>query len=427
MTKDKITFNKLLYILLLVFLAFVPKINLISFSMTTAGVRIDDFIVLILFLMFLMSIFTKRSIKIESEKFKKTRKFIIIYLAVCLISVIVGSIAKTINPFSGIIYFCRKIEYFLFIYFGYDFYKSEEDKDFLTKFILVSIIFHFVVAILQYFGFIGAFISGSFEANISRSRIASIFNGPYEFAGYLLLLIPFISCNIKNNAIKIVSFIIIFVCIYLSQSRTSLIVFFVILLLQYIAKNNSKNFKKIFIYAFLSITSIFIITNIGDIIEYLPRFETLNLNKMILETKRAWMYKDFNSLYGHLSQEGDMSFNIRISKNMSFIDGVIKHPIFGMGLSVVKIAADCNYIRIAAESGILGLVAFLALISCIYIEFKRGKLSLEQTIKFQLITLILSAIFIDIFEASKVITFFYFILGASFKQEKLEGSKDDEN
>lgn len=419
--------NKLLYIVLLVFLAFIPKINLISFSMTTAGIRIDDFIVLFLFLMYVLSIFTKRSIKIELEKFKKIRKYIIIYLVICLISVVVGSIANTINPFTGIIYFGRKIEYFLFIYFGYDFYKSDEDKDFLTKFVIVSIIYHLVVALLQYFGFIGAFISGSFESNISKSRIASIFNGPYEFAGYLLLLIPFISCNVKNKLLKIVSYLIIFLCIYLSQSRTSLVVFFVVLLLQYIAKNNSKNIKKIFIYAFLSIASIFVMTNIGNIIEYLPRFETLNINKMILETKRAWMYKDFNSLYGHLGSEGDMSFNIRISKNMAFIDGIIKHPIFGMGLSVVKIAADCNYIRIAAESGILGLVAFLTLISCIYIQFKRGKLPLQQTVKYQLITLILSAIFIDIFEASKVITFFYFILGASLKQEKLEETKDGTN
>ena len=84
--------------------------------------------------------------------------------------------------------------------------------------------------------------------------------------------------------------------------------------------------------------------------------------------------------------------------------------------AVVSIA-DGNYVRVITESGIIGFALWLALQIIIIIHMDKNN-KLNTTVRFGMYSLLLGAIFIDVFEASKVMMAFYFILGMAYKENK---------
>ena len=95
-----------------------------------------------------------------------------------------------------------------------------------------------------------------------------------------------------------------------------------------------------------------------------------------------------------------------------------KNPILGTGYSSLGIATDNDVLRSLGEVGLMGTLAFILLLIAIakriwflfknsekYIKyFSAGVLSL-------MLTFILNSLFIDVFEASKVASLFWMILG----------------
>ena len=114
-----------------------------------------------------------------------------------------------------------------------------------------------------------------------------------------------------------------------------------------------------------------------------------------------------------------MSYAIRINKWMALIDGTLRNPIFGLGASITKEAADGNYIRILAETGIVGLICWLLLVRKIIKNSKNYNDSINLIIKYGMYMLVLTAILIDIFESSKIMMFYWFILGCAYSNNKL--------
>ena len=148
----------------------------------------------------------------------------------------------------------------------------------------------------------------------------------------------------------------------------------------------------------------------------------------------AWEHKDFERFkeegyYIINTDNTDMSFLIRINKCMALIDGTLKYPIFGLGLSVTKEACDENYVRIFAESGILGIITWMSVIITVYKSTKQNKDEFNTLVKYGVIILLLEAIFIDIFEASKIMMFYWFVVGCAYasNDKKQCNEEDKEN
>lgn len=430
----------ILYIIILLVILFLPKINIINITGTYIGIRIEDFLVALFVILYVLK--NKKDIfKIDNKSLKNTVVHFAFYILLCIISTISGIVNKNIKIIFGLLYLLRKIEYFLFIFMGYDFLKNNKNEKILFKLLDYSVIIHFVIILLQNIGIIGGILDGNYVAT-KGGRLFSTFNGPYELSTYMTLLLPLYYKNIMNskNDIKqiiksIILVLLIISSVYMSQSRTSLIIAIALLLFipvfekKQVITNLVKNNKIKLVV--LCIITIILIVAICNLLSNVSRFKTIDISLMIKTLKLSWENKSFDrytkdGVYIISTEDTDPSFSIRINKWMSLIDGTMQHPILGLGLSVTKEACDGNYIRILAESGIIGLLAWLGLCISILKSTREKQNSLCYLANYGMLVLLMTAIFIDIFEASKIMMLYWFIMGCAYASDKLKIEKSEE-
>ena len=116
----------------------------------------------------------------------------------------------------------------------------------------------------------------------------------------------------------------------------------------------------------------------------------------------------------------DLSFTTRFQGEWPKAIAAFKRNILlGSGYASVTLAVDNNYLRILGESGLLGLMSFLSifLIAGLYIQKILPKVDDPVTRNFVLgfvagtFGLMLNAIFIDVFEASKIAFTYWLLMG----------------
>ena len=108
---------------------------------------------------------------------------------------------------------------------------------------------------------------------------------------------------------------------------------------------------------------------------------------------------------------GDVSFKVRITKWMSLIEGWMRRPIFGMGASIAREAVDGNYVRLLVESGLAGLISWIVFMVIIIRNLDKSKKRSCVMVLLSTITIAVSAILIDVFAASKIMMFYYILVG----------------
>lgn len=104
-----------------------------------------------------------------------------------------------------------------------------------------------------------------------------------------------------------------------------------------------------------------------------------------------------------------------------------KNPLLGTGYSSLGLATDNDFLRSLGEVGLLGTIAFIL----IFIEIiKRLMVSFKSSDRFLkfltagvlslMVAFILNGLFIDVFEASKIASLFWMILGINLAAGKLK-------
>lgn len=428
---------KNLIAILMIIVAIFPKVDIINIHGMSTGIRLEDFLIAIL--MILIIIFYKK-LNFKNNHLKKISNYFLLYFIICIGSTVLGSCLGYVKIIKGLLFVLRKFEYFIFIYFGYIYYKNNKDDKNISIFINFTVIFHLIICLLQYFGLVGSFHGGVYLGELHQGRLTSTFNGSYELSAYLIIMAIYYLYNLlftkKNKIIDIIFLILIFICIYISKSRTSLVCFVIIIIMMLIKKYN-KNFKKMFnvviIIIIISMVGVFGTFKLNLLDK--TRFSMINISGYKDTIECAWNNKNF-SLYLKTgtwfgSQKcvnvgTDDSFNLRFNHWAQLFDGLKEQPLLGLGASVTTEAADGNYIRILAESGILGLIAWISLI--VYIIFSLcNDNSLNIITKFTLYSLLLGALFIDVFEASKLMMIFWFMLGITLKNNEVGYDKKCNN
>lgn len=409
----------LLYLLLIIITVF-PKVTIISVSNNATGIRIEDLLLLICALFLFLSKYKAKK-NIQNIDFRKVKKVFFIYLFACIISTLYGISKVYITPVTSLLFIIRRLEYFLLFYFGYYYGFKYFKKE--NKYFNYIVLLHFMICVLQLMGLIGSFNHGEMLSALTQGRVSSTFNGAYEMSAFLLIILPYYIYNLffKKNVAKNLGFILLITfCIIISESRTSLILEFVIILYMLIKNNVFKN-KKIMnnLIVIFAMTIIPIIVFIVPKID-LSRFINISFKKTNEIIEYAWNNKDFDnyvrtkSWYGNsnytTTQIANMGYDdslyVRISHWMQLIDGWMNSPLIGVGVSISGAACDGNYIKILVETGIIGLVVWIYLLFIINRSLKESK-----WLKFSFITLIIGASLIDLFDASKVMMFFWFLFG----------------
>jgi hypothetical protein len=97
-----------------------------------------------------------------------------------------------------------------------------------------------------------------------------------------------------------------------------------------------------------------------------------------------------------------------------------KNPFLGTGYSSVTLATDNDYLRLLAETGLMGFVAFFLIFleigRRVLVFLKKAKAGLEKSLVAGLsgaaLGLLANALFIDVFESSKVAFIFWILMGS---------------
>ncbi|MED3932984.1 O-antigen ligase family protein [Priestia megaterium] len=437
-------YPKLYILITMIYVMAMPKISIISVPGTHVGIRGEDALIALFLVTFLIKQAVKPSFSYNTY-FKRINTRFTLYAVACLFSVMYGIYQGFIdNPLLGFMFLFRKIEYFIFMFLGYLYFRNQKDMKTFFWVIDVSVIFLLLVGLLQKVGAVGAIQSGEYKAD-ATFRIMSTFSGPYEYAAFLLLITPIYIHRLAHGKHKWLSVFFLILNAYailITESRISLVAFFLILLMGFWQAVKGQALK-IFIVGYIALACLvggYLIQNLmpssaantANVQSESPleRFQTLNLDEMFLETEYAYNMRDYQTFLvkgPQLYFEGsDLSYSMRMSKWLNYIDGVQHNPIFGLGLSTTGEAVDGNYIRYLAESGILGFVLWVILIAFILRLskqlMKRGIFE-GQFVYLALISMLVSAVFIDVFEASKAAMVLWFIVGAMLT--KLDLPKKD--
>lgn len=422
-----------LTVIIMTYVILIPKINVMNVPGTYVGVRGEDLLVALIILVILGSLVLKK-LDITHIGESPFSKYSLLYIIACSVSLIVGILLGTVlEPLVGLMFLFRKVEYFSFVFVGYIFAKKYK-LSFLINLIHFLTFGSILIGILQQLRLIGSFQLGNYIPPSATWRIMSMFSGPYEYSAYLVLILPIYLWILFNKKIGlgIVGVLLILYSLYLTQARIALLAALIILFASLLLnKNTVKKYVIIYLIAItMTVSAGYSIVFQKDISLLPERFETVNISDMITAANITLQSGDYERFklngYGIYNGSGDdVSFLIRINKWADLLDGFVKYPVFGLGPSSTNEAVDGNYVRYIAESGIVGFALWVLVIISVYKMSDVRNDILAYSLRWGLFGLLIIAIFIDIFEASKIAMFLWFLVGYFIyysKTNKLECS-----
>lgn len=395
-----------------------PKFPLLGVGGTFVSVRLEDFVLAGIFGLWIIA-----NIKNKFSDLKTpVGQAILIYWAVGFVSIFAGVfLTKTAVPSLGVLHFLRRIEYMSMYFVGYWAVSNIKQLNNLVKMILL------VGLIVAIYGLGQQFLNwpiisttnSEFAKGLALSlgegaRINSTFAGHYDLAAFSLFpLLILLSLIISKNAHRWVMIIgggLIYWVMLLSASRitfASLVIVSGIFLLRY------KKWWGLVLLGIISIVSIFLS----------PQLAGRYFNLITVARAEEKIIRDVNTVPDALKPTQvaeDRSLNIRLKVSWpKAIRAFSKNPILGTGYSSVGLAVDNDYLRVLAETGILGFAAFALVFIRLFKSWLPSKSHFVWAIVCITTGLLLNAVFIDIFEASKIATVFWLITGVTQKFKEL--------
>lgn len=488
MGKTVAKFNNWVFYALIALSAFIPlypKFPLLGVSGTYVAIRVED--ILLFLLVVFWGIVNLNRIK-EILSLTITRSFLLFWFigAVTVLSGII--LTGTVKPNLGVLHLLRRVEYMIpFLIAATSLQNTKQVKAFLAvMFITASIIslYGFGQIYLD-FPVISTtnseFSKGQILTLTPGARPNSTFAGHYDLAAYLSLIITFASTifffskKSRDKILIIGTSLISFALLGFTAARISFVAAIIGVALSFLLM------RKYLLIGLLIIASIVAVATIPQLRHRLVATITVNLLEgggpkyeppagsmnaftpmvsMKEQVKNATSSAKIASLSGQIKEAtpstksawdkpfpADIapgeptnitelgvyrSFNIRYDVEWPrAIRSFLKNPILGTGYSSITIATDNDYLRALGETGILGFLS-LALVFFILIKrFIKVLFILEGFEKSFIIASLCSvlvmlstAVFIDVFEASKVAIFFWIILGIAWGiSGKYEDSK----
>ncbi|OGC91955.1 hypothetical protein A3D85_02460 [Candidatus Amesbacteria bacterium RIFCSPHIGHO2_02_FULL_47_9] len=413
--------------LLLIVIPLYPKFPILSVSGTFVSVRLEDFLIAIVFLIYI----------VKKPSFPSpVHKSLLLYLFIGFTSAFSAIVlTKSVTLNLGILHLFRRLEYMSLFFVAFSFLRSLSQIPFLIRTILITSLLVAIYGLGQQFLSFPVITTTNSEFSKGlaltlgpNARINSTFAGHYDLAAYtvfpLLLIIGLFALPAtKKKPILLIVGALVYWTLLLSASRVTFAAFYLTtaIFVWIIGKR-----VWIIPLVLLAVLSVLFSPQLAG------RYRQLIVDQFlsyvpVAHAQTAVDQQTPDALKAPQAPE-DRSFNIRLKAEWPrAVRAFLKNPVLGTGYSSVGLATDNDYLRSLAESGILGLLAFLLIIIRFF------KTSLPHIINFHLtlesifilsatlalFSLLLNALFIDVFEASKIALLTWLTLGLAEKTKIL--------
>lgn len=417
-------------VLIIIFVPLYPKFPLLGIGGSIVSVRIEDFIVAFGFLAYLLFQFKNR---FKDFKNPVVRAIVIYLLASAVALFSAAFLTKSVELKIGLLHWARRIEYMSMFLVGMWSIQKKIDVDFIIKTILIV---SFLVSIYglgqQFLNFpVISTTNSEFAKGLAvtlgpGARINSTFAGHYDLAAFFLF--PLLLClgllnlkiSLKNRILVGIVGGLSYWTMLLSASR---ITFAAIFLTAGLFVLVIRKYRWIPWLVVLAVVSIFIspqlvarykdlITNYVKISYVTPVMAALPADEQQADALKPPEVAE------------DRSLSIRINAEWpTALRAFAKNPLLGTGFSSVGLAVDNDFLRLLAETGFFGFFAFLLIMIRIFKTSLPFLISPPQdpastlivTTTMTLVGILATAVFIDVFEASKIAIMLWLLLGMTEK------------
>jgi len=400
---------------------------------TFVSVRLEDFLIVIAAIVVIAAYFGKLKTFATQNIFKS----VYLYLAVGLVSLTSAIfITQSVEPHIGLLHWVRRIEYFIPLFLGYLAIKSDKKNlEFFIKLVILVLLISFVYGFGQKYYSWPIIITQNEEYAkgvalrwVEGSHINAFFAGHYDLATFLVSTLPMVSVFfflLKGKILKGILAITYFSGLWLLVNAASRISILSYLVSVAIALILVKKYREIILIVVVSILFVSMSSNLltryTRILKVLEeRFGSLVVSvsaqeKVLFESEKS------PPTPTPIPQNEDRSTSIRLNVEWPrALRAFKKNPLLGTGYSSITLATDNDYLRALGEVGILGFLSFsLVILNLILLIFKNfpfnrfsgATLGYLASFSGALVGVLINAVFIDVFEASKFAIIFWLFSG----------------
>lgn len=436
LSPHKITSSLLLYLsaVLFLFIPLYPKFPLFFVGGSTVAIRAEDFILGISASVLAIHYLITR------QKLTKIPLFfqIAVYLLIGLLSTISAIfLTQTVATSTSLLHLFRRAEYFLGFFIIYSTAKEyKRALPFFTNILILGSVIVFAYALAQMY--FNAPVISTMNSEFSKGLalrlqpgvpISSTFAGHYDLAIYLvfiLCLLAGIFASHKKNLVKFLVGLLFIGLIWLLFQTGARITAGAALVSIPAVLIASRKYYLIPIFLTIYILGAFTSPNL------IARFSSL---LDVVQAKFNLSAVMDTSIYAQeetpiptptppkeelrpeqLDRSSSIRFDVEWPRS---IRALTKNPFLGTGFSSTTLATDNDYLRALGETGILGFLSLVAIL--IYIGRKiisnlKSKNFLNSAFVGMFITMVLVAVFLDVFEASKIALLFWMFTGLFMAQ-----------
>ncbi|CAI1866206.1 Lipid A core - O-antigen ligase and related enzymes [Serratia ficaria] len=380
------------------FLFLMPKINLISVGDFNAGLRIDDAIIALWLLVFILHAAVNKKTVI-----KKT----IVRYYLFLLAMLIGTVVTFLVFNQGSIIFpFRFLEYFTLFFMGAYLATKEVNISALMKCVLYL---NVIVSALQFAGVVGGFTVMGYVPTVS-GRVIGLTSGPWELGVILNFVTCYFLASAARSHYKYFVFAISLVVIFLSGSRMSFVAQIMIMVIYIFNSTSAVGVIKrvMIIVPFILVALLYLSDSViaersenlfnMDNITALPEYYR---NTTLVAGNPDW------STSGVLDgNDVDASWAIRSIKWMYALKLFMSNPMFiitGVGAGTFGNALDGGWLRLFTECGIIGALFFVSFLN----RCKQASV----TMKYFFVAFAINMLMIDIYMSYKVMAMLLFVAG----------------
>lgn len=408
MTPRKPKADQFLYVIVLLCLF---SFKMVFIGVGESGIRPDDLLILIAFVVLLVRGDLRRVTR--SLPFKLYLGFVVINV----VSAVWNSVVGRVSPLISVFFVVRLLQYMIFYYLGFAIARSgRRIAPLMTAYLVVLA----VVVPLQMFGLIP--VPGAFAGIVSRA--VGNTNGPYELAVVAAFLLCFLGYQLEGPLKGLTAFALIIlsasritfaatvlsgarVMVQGTRSRLRLAATIVMLLVvggfgfagySVLAGNSG---PKIEIFSRLSTAaSVIQGSEIAAVYDTVPVYHS---SSDYIDGEFADAVTESVAAEG---DKGEVSGAIRVLRWATLIKSTlagVDTTLIGLGPSFGSAAVDGYFVRVFIETGVLGLVAFLAFAVALLRERKTSSWAFREYV----FILLASCCFIDIGVSYKPMLLFW--------------------